>query len=83
MGTLTTEINGLVKKGYVIRNRSDKDRRIVYASLTPKGLTAFEHHKNFHTAMVNSIVKDLNEEEAAVLTKTFNRLEDFFGQWTD
>ena len=33
MGTLTTGINGLVRKGYVVRNRSDCDRRIVYLSL--------------------------------------------------
>lgn len=82
MGTLTIGINGLVKKGYVVRNRSEKDRRIVYASLTSKGFSAFKHHVNFHRAMISSIMKDLSEEEAAVLTKTFIRLEDFFGQWT-
>ena len=38
MGTLTVGINGLVKKGYVIRKRGEKDRRIVYASLTDKGI---------------------------------------------
>lgn len=41
MGTLTTGINGLVKKGYVERHRSDKDRRIVYASLTTSGHKAY------------------------------------------
>lgn len=82
MGTLTIGINGLVKKGYVERNRSEKDRRIVYASLTKKGFAAFKHHMDFHRKMIDSIMKDLSEEEAAVLTKTFYRLEDFFGQWT-
>lgn len=83
MGTLTTGINGLVRKGYVVRNRSNKDRRIVYASLTEKGVAAYHHHLNFHKDMINSIMQDLSEEEAAVLTKTFNRLEIFFGQWID
>lgn len=83
MGTLTTGINGLVKKGYVERNRSEKDRRIVYASLTRKGFAAFKHHMNFHKEMVNSITENLSEDEAAVLTKTFIRLEDFFEQWTN
>ncbi len=82
MGTLTTGINGLVKKGYVVRSRSEKDRRIVYASLTQKGISAFQHHMSFHKKMVDSIMKDLSEEEAAVLTKTFIRLKDFFAQWT-
>ena len=83
MGTLTTGINGLVKKGYVVRNRSELDRRIVYASLTDKGVAAYHHHMNFHKDMIDSIMQDLSEEEAAVLNKTFNRLEAFFDQWTD
>ena len=28
-----------------------------------------------------SVMDSLNEEEAAVLTKSLNKLEDFFGQW--
>lgn len=83
MGTLTTGINGLVKKGYVVRNRSDLDRRIVFASLTEKGVAAYNHHMNFHKDMVNSIMHDLSEDEALALNKTFNRLEAFFGQWLD
>ena len=80
MGTLTVGINGLVKKGYVIRKRGEKDRRIVYASLTDKGIAAYRHHENFHKDMIGHITKDLTEEEAEVLTKTFIRLEDFFHQ---
>lgn len=83
MGTLTTGINGLVKKGYVVRNRSERDRRIVYASLTEKGIAAYNHHMNFHKDMINSIMEDLSEEEASVLNKTFNRLETFFDKWTN
>ena len=78
MGTLTTGINGLVRKGYVVRNR-----RIVYASLTEKGIAAYHHHMKFHKSMIDSIMQDLSEDEAIVLNKTFNRLETFFGQWTD
>ncbi len=81
MGTLTTGINGLVKKGYVERNRSEKDRRIVYASLTDIGRRAYTHHMNFHKDMINSIMNGLSEEEAKVLTKTFIKLEDYFKKW--
>lgn len=83
MGTLTIGINGLVKKGYVERSRSEKDRRIVYASLTRKGFAAFKHHMTFHKNMIESVMNDLSEEEAEILTKTFVRLEDFFAQWTN
>lgn len=78
MGTLTVGINGLVKKGYVIRTRSEEDRRVVYASLTPKGNAAYNHHMKFHQDMIKHITGDLSEDEAAVLIKTFTRLEDYF-----
>ena len=78
MGTLTIGVNGLVKKGYVERNRSQKDRRIVYASLTVKGKAAYVHHMRFHKDMINSVINDITEEEAEILTRTLKKLEDFF-----
>ncbi len=36
VGTLTTAINNLLKKGYVNRKRGEKDRRVVYISLSEK-----------------------------------------------
>jgi len=81
MGTLTIGVNGLVKKGYVERNRSQKDRRIVYASLTVKGKAAYVHHMRFHKDMINSVIDGVTEEEAEILTKTLKKLEDFFQKW--
>ena len=81
MGTLTVGINGLVKKGYVTRSRGEKDRRIVYASLTEKGLKAYEHHMNFHKDMIEFITRDLSKDEAETLIKTFTRLEEYFRQF--
>ena len=81
MGTLTIGVNGLVKKGYVERNRSQKDRRIVYASLTVKGKSAYVHHMRFHKDMINSVINDITEEEAEILTRTLKKLEDFFQKW--
>ena len=81
MGTLTIGVNGLVKKGYVERNRSQKDRRIVYASLTVKGKAAYVHHMRFHKDMINSVINDVTEEEAEILTRTLKKLEDFFDKW--
>ena len=34
VGSLTTSMNGLVKKGYTERERSGKDRRVVYIRKT-------------------------------------------------
>lgn len=42
VGTLTTAVNNLVKKGYVSRVRSSEDKRVVLLSLTGKGVAAYE-----------------------------------------
>ena len=78
MGTLTEGINGLLKKGYVKTTRSEEDRRLEYASLKTKGNAAYTHHMKFHQDMIKHITDDLSEDEAAVLIKTFTRLEDYF-----
>lgn len=78
VGTLTIAVNNLVKKGYVNRNRSEFDRRVVLVSLSEKGKRAYDHHKQFHEEMIEAILENLDEEEKQVLVKALNRLGDFF-----
>lgn len=78
VGTLTTAINSLVKKSYINRVRSEKDRRIVLLSLTDKGRRAYDHHRKFHEDMIRALMKDLSEEEANVLVKALKNVSDFF-----
>ena len=81
VGTLTIAINNLVKKDYVRRVRSDQDRRVVLISLTEKGRKAYDHHKNFHQQMIDSIIKEFPEEEMAVLVKALKNLTEFFRRY--
>ena len=78
VGTLTISVNSLVKKGYVVRNRSSEDRRVVFISLSEKGVKAYYHHKKFHEQMIEAIVEELSEEEQAVLEKALVKLDRFF-----
>lgn len=77
-GTLTISVNGLVKKGYVSRTRSEEDRRVVLISLTEKGCRAYLRHQNFHQEMIDAIIKDLTEEEQFILGKALRNLNQFF-----
>lgn len=77
-GTLTIAINNLVKKDYVKRARSVKDRRVVLISLTAKGQKAYKHHKEFHSKMINEIKGLINEEEEKVLVKTLISINNYF-----
>lgn len=77
VGTLTTNMYGLEKKGYIIRERSLKDKRVVHVTLTEKGRKAFFHHRDFHKKMIKAILKDLSGEEMEVLYKCLQNLDGF------
>ena len=78
VGTLTIAINNLVKKEYVKRVRSEKDRRVVLISLTEKGEKAFHHHKQFHEEMITATLEGLDQEQTEVLVKALRNLSTFF-----
>lgn len=63
MGTLTVSINKLVKKGYVERLRTERDRRIVRIKLTDKGQEAIRAHEEFHEQMIGKAVSALSDKE--------------------
>lgn len=78
VGTLTIAMNNLVKKGYVKRVRSSKDRRVVLVSLTETGVGAYKHHKDFHEKMIEEIMNKLDGEKLDVLVEALNSIEDYF-----
>lgn len=82
VGTLTTNMNSLEKKGYIIRERSTEDKRVVLVILTEKGRKAFFHHRDFHKKMIRTIVRDLNEDEMKVLIRCMQKLDQFFERET-
>lgn len=78
VGSLTTSMNSLVNRKYVVRERSEQDRRVVYIQLTEKGEQAFHHHAKFHEKMTDAVVNRLEEKELEVLVKTLDELSHFF-----
>ena len=77
VGTLTTNMNGLEKKEYIIRERSKEDKRVVHVTLTEKGRAAFFHHRDFHKKMMRAIVKDMDQDQLQVLYKCLENLNVF------
>ena len=80
LGTVTTSLNNLERKGYVERVRSTKDRRVVHLYLTKKGRLLYRLHQRFHRAMVRQITEGMGEAEFVVMKKglvnLYNFLED-------
>lgn len=78
MGTLTIAVNGLVKKGYVERVRSEEDRRVVLVSLSEKGKKAYARHEKFHRELIDAVACRLSEEEQEILSRSLGDLHTFF-----
>lgn len=76
VGTLTIAMNNLVKKGYVVRTRSEEDRRVVLISLAEKGKKAYERHKQFHLEMIKAMREGLDDEQCRVLLKAIRNLKE-------
>lgn len=82
VGTLTTAMNSLVNKGYVIREKGEEDRRVVFISLSDLGKEAFNIHSDFHEEMVQSIMEGLDENELYVLTSALKKLSIYFKKFS-
>ena len=73
-------MDGLSEKGYVLRERGIKDKRIMFISLTEKGRKAFFHHESFHRDMISRIKDGISEHETTVLIYALAKLNDYFLQ---
>ncbi|MGN0293234.1 MAG: MarR family winged helix-turn-helix transcriptional regulator [Lachnospiraceae bacterium] len=82
-GSLTTSINSLVKKEYVTRKRSEKDRRVVHIMLTEKGEKAYFHHKDFHIQMVSCATENMDDQEIQRLLELLQNLTSFFNRYKE
>ncbi|MDG3131560.1 MarR family transcriptional regulator [Streptococcus suis] len=77
LGTVTTSLNNLERKGYVERIRSTKDRRVIHLYLTKKGRLIYRLHQRFHNEMVKQITDGMDEAEYQVMKKGLMKLYHF------
>ncbi len=79
-GSLTTSVNTLVKKGYLVRENHKDDRRVVLIVPTAEAEKVNLLHARFHSAMIQDVAKALNADEVEVLVKTLENLSVFFAE---
>lgn len=77
-GTLTKAMDALCEKGYVVRERSTKDKRVIKLRLTDRGKSAYYHHEQFHRQMIKNIAAEMNEQETEILIYALAKLVDYF-----
>ena len=74
MSTTTGIIDRLVKKGYLKRERSESDRRIVVTGLTDKGQDLMNRFKNQISHYIQRIDNALSEEEKQLMYRIFIKI---------
>ena len=77
LGTVTTSLNNLERKGYIERRRSEVDRRVVHLNLTKNVRLLYRLHKRFHNRMVMQVVDGMSPEERQVMQKGLQNLYSF------
>lgn len=77
-GSLTVAVKALEQKEYLIRRKSDTDKRRVLVELTPKARGACDAHDEFHAQMVAGVCRSLSEPQLEALSGTLRALEDYF-----
>ena len=61
VGTLTTNMNSLERKGYLTRNRSTRDKRVVLVTLTEKGRFPQENDPYDHSGSGRGRNEDIDQ----------------------
>lgn len=74
VGTLTTTIDRLVQKGYVVRQRIDEDRRVVEIALSDKGKEAYDQIAEAKKITAHKIFSRLNDEDRTHLREMLKKL---------
>ncbi len=73
---LTRRLDGLVKAGFVTREPSTDDRRVMLATLTPSGFAALEGAAADHVASVRRHIFDhLDDDQVGALASIFQSIK--------
>lgn len=75
LGTLTTNIDRLCEKGYVSRDKSEKDKRITIINLTEEGLNIRKKHELSHKKLIKTAIEKLSTSEKVALMNAINKIE--------
>lgn len=73
-GTLTVQVDKLVKFDLIARYPHSEDRRSILVGLTPQGETLYQHHNDMHTQLTHDITRHLDEASTQVLAQCLEKM---------
>ncbi len=77
-GTFTTLLKNLELNGYIIRNRSEDDKRKTFINITSKAKDVLKVHSQYHAKMINMITTNLSKKEEMALIDLLSKIKYFF-----
>lgn len=80
MPSVTSMVSKLIKKGYAVKTRDEKDARQVLVKATKDGKKIDAGHRYFHEMMVRDITKEFTDDEQIMLLKCVTKLNEFFDE---
>jgi DNA-binding MarR family transcriptional regulator len=72
--TVSGVVDRLEKKGYVVRNRTEKDRRVIKVQLTPKGKTVVKRAPNPVQGKMIYGLRKLKKEKLILIDESVQEL---------
>lgn len=75
--SVTLSINKLEKKGYVTKQKHEKDGRVVLVEFTKQGRKAERAHRYFHRSMVREVTELMTDDEKDALMHGIAKLDTF------
>ena len=78
VGSVTVAVATLERKGYLIRQRSKKDRRCVHVVPTEAALDVERIHRDYHRRMTQAVMEAVPEEQLEVFIQGLGAVNDYF-----
>lgn len=79
-GTPTVTVDRLIKKGFVVRDRDEEDRRQVIVKLSDKGMTSFHEIVKLKNALMDRLFNLMNPEQLKSLIDMLEVLNEQFDE---
>ena len=73
-GSATYVVDNLEKKGYIMRNVSQKDKRVTYIRLTEEGMKLIDDIFPIHKKNTKRIFEKINDKELVILNEILKKI---------
>jgi len=80
LSAVTSMAGRLVKTGYLVRARSEDDRRLVWLKLTDSGRRALEESSRQRKEVIQGVLGRLGDEELRALYGVYTRMLELMGK---